>query len=161
MDNSPKCWNDINFKKIERKLLKSSIIKKIPYYQYYKNQEMLNGKTEESIIKSHTFDHRKRKHQGYPLFVLFYRNGLKAIFKRVNSTTEDNYPYHEYYGGIISAYNFARFLGLKIVPPTVIRNVDGKEGVVQLFVENISKIKQRILTVLTLFRKAIYTFTFF
>jgi len=38
----------------------------------------------------------------------------------------------------VSAYNFARFLELKIVPPTVIRNIDGKEGVIQLFVENIS-----------------------
>lgn len=121
------CWDHINFEKTEEMLLSGPIKKKIPFYEYYKEQKVLEGIPEEKIEKWDFFKERKQKHHNKShLFVLFYHNGLKAIFKEKPRFL---------IGKIIFAYKISRLLDLKIVPPTVPRKIDGEEGIVQLFVE--------------------------
>ena len=152
-----KCWNDIDFKKTERMLLETPIKEKIPFYEYYKNQEVLKGKTKEEIEKNSFYVKRKRRHEYSPIFVLFYHNSLKAVFK--TKLYNQKKPYSVY--SAVSAYNISQVLNLKIVPPTVIRKIDGKEGVVQLFVENISENKEKNLDNLSPIQKSnIYIFFF-
>ena len=59
------CWNDTNFKKIERQLYSSPVIKTIPLYKYL-NLPKLPG--------------------GIPSFILILNNNLKAVFKPCTST---------------------------------------------------------------------------
>ena len=128
------CWNDIDFEKTEKKLLESSIKSKIPFYEYYKNQELDKGREMGEIEESSFFISRKRKHYNKKaLFVLFYHNGLKAVFKENNKHKKVPYGLHK----SMTAYDISKFLNLRIVPPTVMRSIDEEWGSVQLFVENI------------------------
>ena len=123
-----RCWNHINFEKTEKMLLSGSVKKKIPFYEYYKEQEILEGIPEEEIEKQTFFKERKRLHHNRShLFVLFYHNGLKVIFKEKE---------FEELIKTIFAYKISRLLDIKIVPPTVPGRIDGEGGCVQLFVEN-------------------------
>ena len=126
--NTTECWDHINFEKTEKTLLSGTIKKKIPFYEYYKKQKVLKGIPEEKIEKRTFFKERKKRHHNEShLFVLFYHNGIKAIFKE-----KPRFSIRK----TIFAYKISRFLDLKIVPPTVPRKIDGEEGVVQLFVES-------------------------
>ena len=127
-----KCWNEINFKKTEKLLLESPIKSKIPFYEYYKQEQLSKGKTSQEIDKEYFYKDRRKKHYTKTnLFVLFYDNGLKAIFRVFHNS------FSESLSKSISAYKISEFLNMKIVPPTLLREVDGKTGTVQLFVENI------------------------
>ena len=134
-----KCWDDINFEKTERLLLKSSIKEKIPFYEYYKRQKLSEGQTKEDILKDFFYNDRKQKHELTPLFVLIYNNGLKAIFKQHKTKHSESF-----YNSILSAYKISKFLKLKVVPPAVMRKIDEEKGVVSLFIENIHDRKSKI-----------------
>ena len=150
------CWNDIDFKTTEKMLLESSIKSKIPFYEYYKNQEIAKGKTEKDIIEDSFFLTRKKHHYNKKaIFVLFYHNGLKAIFK--TNYSENLFDIHKR----ISAYNISKFLNLKIVPPAVMKNIDGQWGAVELFVENIKDYPPEYIDNLSPIQKSnLYVYTF-
>ena len=59
--NQSKCWNDINFKKTEKLLLESKVKSLIPFYKYYKNQEIKKGKLKIDIEKRDLFYIKKKK----------------------------------------------------------------------------------------------------
>ncbi|MDH7513423.1 MAG: hypothetical protein QHH14_10815 [Clostridiales bacterium] len=65
----------------------------------------------------------------------------RAIFKHVDSRrpqpTPDSYKYE------LAAYELAKLLGIGIVPPVVEREVSGRKGSLQVFLENFLKEKDR------------------
>ena len=131
---SKKCWNDIDFKKTEESLLKLSIKSLIPFYKYYKYQKMKKGGFKKVFERDEFYDFRKRKHKtSTPLFVVFYHdNNLKAIFKEKNKNTSQ---FNNIWSAV-SAYNFSQFFNLKMIPPTIIRKINGRLGSLQLFIES-------------------------
>lgn len=77
-----------------------------------------------------------------PMRVALADNGRRsrAIFKTVRTTGpapfDDGVPSREEsYAHEVAAYRIDRLLGLEMVPPTVIRNIEGVEGSLQIFVE--------------------------
>lgn len=38
----------------------------------------------------------------------------------------------------LMAYRFSQFMNFKLVPPTVIREINGKKGIVQLFIDGVN-----------------------
>lgn len=102
-----KCWNDVNFKNVERALLLSPVLKIVSI------EEHLN-------IKLSPFSS--------DIFILFLKNGLKAVFKP-NRSNQNLYS-------AIFSYRFSQFMGWKLVPPTILRTVNGKKGSLQLFVDS-------------------------
>ena len=101
-DKAQLCWNDINFKKIEKILKTSEIVKK-------------------SIFHAHAKKHKS-------LYQISFNNGIRAIFKPNRSTLDQV--------SALRAYYLSQLLNLKLVPPTVIRTIDGESGIVQLFIES-------------------------
>ena len=61
------------------------------------------------------------------IYLLFFENGVKAIFKPNRPLVNQ--------ASALRAYHFSQLLDLNLVPPTVIRTIDGKRGIVQLFIE--------------------------
>ena len=153
------CWNDIDFEKTERMLLESSIKSKVPFYQYYKNQ-MMAGKrvTKQQIENDAIYKHIKKKHYNHkPSFVLFYNNGLKAFFKGKRYEYDRLFEAHKN----LSGYNISKFLNLKIIPPIVMRKIDGAWGSIQLFVENIKDYPPEYLDGLSSVKKSdIYVYIY-
>ena len=70
--------------KKQKKLLKeSAIIKKIPFHKYYRKKYLLTDNTRKE--KEKFYNYRKKSfYKRNPLYVLFYSNGLKAIWKGKN-----------------------------------------------------------------------------
>ena len=58
---------------------------------------------------------------------------LSAIWKPLPESSESGF--HESYRAEAAAYRLSRFLGLDMVPPTVVRRLDGEAGSLQLWVE--------------------------
>ncbi|HVS12364.1 MAG TPA: hypothetical protein VMV46_00435 [Thermoanaerobaculia bacterium] len=48
----------------------------------------------------------------------------------------DRYLFRDHYGFEVAAYRLSRLLGLELVPPTVLRTIDGRPGSLQLWVED-------------------------
>ena len=55
---------------------------------------------------------------------------------RPASSGPDRYLFRDHYAFEVAAYRLSRLLGLELVPPTVLRTLDGREGSLQLWVEN-------------------------
>jgi hypothetical protein len=68
---------------------------------------------------------------------------LRAVFKRLASEgshrTAGSPPL---YVREIAAYRLSEAIGLRLVPPTVERSVDGEVGALQLFVEDVQSLKE-------------------
>ena len=153
------CWNDIDFEKTEKLLKESAIIKKIPFHKYYRKKYLLTDNTRKE--KEKFYNYRKKSfYKRNPLYVLFYSNGLKAIWKG----KEKDYDSGSIAKGrdrSITAYNISKFIGLKLIPPTVSRSIDEKEGSAQLYVEHISDNKTSKIKELTNKEKTnLYTLAF-
>ena len=134
-------WNDINFKLTEKKLLKSPIKKILPLHEYLKKpkRKTLLGVDQKPINRS--------------IFILFLEDNLKAVFKPNRSSTAMESAY--------LAYQFSQFMKLKLVPPTVIRTINGNTGIVQLFIDSITAKKTDPSKNLTAIKKSqIYIFNF-
>jgi hypothetical protein len=58
---------------------------------------------------------------------------LKGVFKPIQRGRQKGF--WESYQGEVAAYEFDKVLGLDMVPPTVVREIDGKRGSLQLWVE--------------------------
>ena len=88
------------------------------------------------------------------IFILFLNNNLKAIFK----------PERKFESSIKSAYmayRLPQFMNLKLVPPTVIRTINGKTGIVQLFIDSwTGKQIDPVKNLTTLEKSKIYIFSF-
>ena len=133
LDSSPKCWNDIDFKKTEHLLLTSSVKRMIPFYKYYKDQEIQKGRLKEEIEKEFFYKYNKVKYDNGPrVFIVIFDNGIKTIFK------EHNKKHGSFYIAI-TFYNFSKFFDLKYVPPIVKRELNGAKGSLQLFIEQDEK----------------------
>ena len=117
------CWNDIDFKKTERILLNSKVKKIIPFYSYYAKYKKNFPKWNYKIFM--------KRHKTKPIFVLILNNNLKAVFKPKSKKRLINAVYSS-----VIAYNFSRMIDLKLVPPTVIRKIQGKVGSTQLFIDD-------------------------
>lgn len=65
----------------------------------------------------------------------------RALFKHVDSrrpqATPDSYKYE------LAAYELAKLLGVRIVPPVVEREISGRPGSLQVFLENCLREKER------------------
>ncbi|HVS63548.1 MAG TPA: hypothetical protein VMT85_08600 [Thermoanaerobaculia bacterium] len=48
----------------------------------------------------------------------------------------DRYLFRDHHAFEVAAYRLSRMLGLQLVPPTVMRTIDGRSGSLQLWVEN-------------------------
>ena len=81
------------------------------------------------------------------------RNGVRArgIFRDVDETLRNvrlddgdlRQNLRDYYGSELAAYAVDRLLGLGMVPPTVERRLNGTEGALQLWVENVIMERER------------------
>ena len=117
-----RCWNDIDFKKTEEMLLNSVIHRKVPLHKYKNESEDI------SFFLSKLVSLLKGK-RNYNYFVLYLDNNLKAIFKPNKGL--------EAMASALLAYHFSQFMNLKLVPPTVIREINGEKGAVQLFIDGV------------------------
>ena len=98
----------------------------------------------QSILKSY----RKNKPSVY---LLLFENGMKAVFKPNRSL--------QWQISALRAYHFSQLLGLKLVPPTTIRTIDGQTGTIQLFVEGFRATPSNLNKHLSSFQKQdIYLF---
>ena len=126
------CWNDIDFEEAENLLLSSNIQKITSVYDYL-----------------HIPD---RKYNPTAL-LLFFDNGLKAVFKPNRSPNRMQ--------AALMAYHFSQFMDFKFVPPTVIRTINGENGVVRFFVEDVNELQHNFISNLTPLEKSnIYVFYF-
>ncbi len=79
------------------------------------------------IIDMHTFLKKSGKIPSgtHPIQLAILESGLKAVFKKPGACY-----------GEIAAYNMAKALGMRIVPPTVMREIKGVRGSLQFYVES-------------------------
>lgn len=126
IDNKEKCWNDIDFKKVEQLLLISPIKKKISIKSY-------NGEKPD-------------------VFLLFFKNGMKAIFKPERDIMEQ--------ASALRGYQLSQVLNFKLIPPTVIRTINGERGMVRFFVEGIPGDRYNLRDLKSFEKNAIYSFYF-
>lgn len=117
------CWNHIDFKKTEKSLSEVRIKKITPFYSYYARYK--------KNFPTWNYKIFMERHKKKPIFILTLNNALKAIFK-----PKSKERLIEAIQSSVIAYNFSRALGLRLVPPTVIRKIQGKIGSVQLFIDN-------------------------
>lgn len=158
---SYKCWNEINFEEKEKILLTSSIEKKIPFYKYKYQKKLSKQGSEKESIKKDFFRLKESHEENSPVFVLIYHNGLKAIFKEKKRWEWGKTSFSRSFYSPVFFYKVSRLFGLKVVPPTVLRKIDGNWGSVQLFVENIPKTLSEIKSLLDSRQKSnIYILTF-
>ena len=116
------CWNSINFKKMEKILSQSPIVKSIPFYKYsgipeYDRKELL----------SQMMRRGKKTH-----FIFFFNNNIKAFSKKIQKPVEKSIA-------ALAGYHFSQWMNFKLVPPTVIRG----EYLTQLFVDSKADRKYR------------------
>jgi tRNA threonylcarbamoyladenosine modification (KEOPS) complex Pcc1 subunit len=62
--------------------------------------------------------------------LVIYEDGTKGVWKRHTETMNSNYRAE------VLAYEFDQKIGFDLVPPTVERNINGRKGSIQLFVES-------------------------
>ncbi len=83
--------------------------------------------------------------QNHPLKLLLEKNGVRAhaVFRKVNRTWRREWVRGTWYLHLVdraaserAAYVVARQLGIDNVPPTVLRELDGREGSLQLWLES-------------------------
>ena len=110
------CWNNTSFKEIEQKLLLSNIKRTISVYEYLNIPDRKYNPT---------------------AFLLFLDNDLKAVFKPDR--------FHNQRQGAVMAYKFSQFMNFKFVPPTVIRTLNGKKGIVRFVIESVSELKEQYI----------------
>ena len=109
-----RCWNSIDFKKMEKTLSQSPIIKSIPFHKYPGIPEYDRKKHFSKMLK-------KGKKPSYLIF--FFNNDVRA-FAKISKPKKDIKT--------LSIYHFSQLMNFKLVPPTVIRN----KYLIQLFIDN-------------------------
>ncbi len=98
-------WDDqLDFEEIERRLQTEAIVERRDIRSFLK-------KSHKGVRALHAPD------------IVVLESGLKAVFKKANACY-----------GEIAAYKAAKALGLRLVPPTVLRKIDGKVGSLQFYV---------------------------
>ena len=90
---------------------------------------------------------------GRPLKLLMEKDGVRAraIFRTVDverakmdNVREHARGFRDHYVFEVAAYELSRLLGLDNVPPTTLRNLDGRKGSLQLWVERAQGIRERL-----------------
>jgi hypothetical protein len=116
LDKQPRWDENLNFDSIETMLAHEEIKSKIPIRQYL-----------QQTGKDSDFDN--------DVYLITLNNNLKAVFK----------PEGDKYAEV-AAYKASKLLEIKLVPPTVLRTIDGVQGSLQFFVESdIDLLKDRSL----------------
>ena len=85
------------------------------------------------------------------IFLIVFENGLKAVFKmkkKINLISS------------LRAYHLSQFLNLRVVPPTVIRAIEGKRGILQYFIEGQRLIDIDLETLTEIQKIKVYLFYF-
>ena len=89
-----------------------------------------------------------------PLRLTLRKDGIErhAIFKTVDEeidqitrTTGWEPKFTDKYAYEVAAYRTDRLVGIDLVPPTVLRTVDGAEGSLQLWIEDITTMEQELI----------------
>lgn len=100
-------WNDqLSFEEIEKRLQTEAIIAR-------RNIRFLLKKNDTSM------------HPTHPVDIVVLASGLKAVCK------DERACYGE-----VAAYRASKLLGLRLVPPTVFREIDGKKYSLQFFIDS-------------------------
>lgn len=100
-------WDEtLDFKSIEHRLSTEKVVKRTSIRAFLKKQ----GKTASGT---------------HPVDIVEFESGLLGVFKREKACY-----------GEVAAYNIACALGLRLVPPTVLRKIDGIQGSVQFYVNS-------------------------
>ena len=85
------------------------------------------------------------------LFLLF-ENNLKAIFKPYKNIIKLT--------SVLINYHFSQLMGFHLVPPTVIRTVNGERGTVQLYIKGVSGYKYNLNKLDSIQKNNLYIFYF-
>ncbi len=91
---------------------------------------LYNNTIEKTLLEGRIesfFPLKKSSHPERTVFLVIFANGLKAIFKQRDIFLNQ---------AEVVAYKISNYLNQQLVPPTVIRKIEGKEGSLQLFVES-------------------------
>lgn len=100
-------WDEkLDFKDIEHRLSTEKVIKRTSIRAFLKKQ----GKTAAGT---------------HPVDIVELESGLLGVFKRENACY-----------GEVAAYKVSCALGLRLVPPTVLRKIDGIQGSLQFYVDS-------------------------
>lgn len=86
------------------------------------------------------------------VFLLLFKDGLRAVFKPDRPVLEQV--------SALRAYHFSQLMNFKLVPPTVIRTIDGKKGTLQLFVEGVMGYDYDLHNLDSFQKEKIYVFNF-
>lgn len=139
-------YENLNFEQIEKLLLNEPItdIIDVPHFTnlHARVFKGLYSKFFEAFRKPYDYNQKiidfftvvERK--ACKIYLITFKNGMKAIFRvgRFNSYSE------------LAAYKLCKFLGLKLVPPTVIRNINDQKGTLQLFINSeVSRSEYKLL----------------
>ena len=90
-----------------------------------------NAEQAESLLVSAKIINTRKINLGKTGAVIVdFEGGLRGIFKSGVVSYANNYRRE------IAAYRLDRILGLDVVPPTIVREIEGQTGSLQLFVEN-------------------------
>lgn len=116
-----KKWNqEIDFEKVEQQMIsqleKGEIVNEITLSDYKKALSNLEGSATD--VGGNKAD---------KIFLITLKDGTRGVFKGMNKQQAV---------AEVAAYKFARALGLKLVPPTVIGKHKGRIGSFQFFIEN-------------------------
>lgn len=104
------CGEECNFIEMEERIAKEMIISQIPMADFLRQ-------------KGH------KVHFTSPVFLVELESGIQAVFK----VAESDWPQDAVAES--AAYQASQFLGIHLVPPTVIRSHEGAIGSLQLYVE--------------------------
>lgn len=89
----------------------------------------LLGKGSTGVLKVTLDDGETRAHA-------VFRNVDETFNRRSHGTRPDRYARRDFHLFEVAAYRIDRLLGLERVPPTVRREIDGREGSLQLWIQN-------------------------
>ena len=117
INKQKQCWNNIDFTSTEKLLQTLPVKQQIPLFMYFSDK------------KKEIVERYKRSENSMP-FILVFENNMKAVFKPNRSLLNQ--------ASALRAYHFSQLLEFKLVSPTVMRTINGKRGIVQLFIENAS-----------------------
>ena len=99
-------WNeDLSFEKIEKRLRTEAIVEAGSLHAFLRQQN-------------------KKPSGLHPLKIVTLESGLLAVLKKENACY-----------GEVAAYKAAKALNLRLVPPTVLRDIDGTKGSLQFYVD--------------------------
>ena len=127
--DSKRCFNEMNFLKIEKILKESPVKKIIPIYDYENYSERKRNIFLNKYGKNKKEKEKKKGGGGsFSPLILYFEKGIKGVFKQKSKI--------EIFSNI-QIYEFSKMMNVRVIPPTVLRVIPGYgEGVVSLFIDS-------------------------